>query len=51
MIKQPIGDFFAMIIGVPLLILATLIVFIIFAPIAVWDKLTYRKSRGPAEGT
>jgi len=43
MIKQPVADFFAMIIGVPLLILATLIVFLIFAPIAVWDKITYKK--------
>jgi len=50
-IKQPIADFFAMIIGVPLLILATLMVFLIFAPIAVWDKLTYRKARGSSEAT
>jgi hypothetical protein len=41
--RQPISDAFFMIVGVPLLLLATLVVLIIFAPIAVWDKLTYKR--------
>ena len=43
MTRQPISDAFFMIIGIPLLFLATLLVVLIFAPLAVWDKLTYKR--------
>jgi hypothetical protein len=43
--RRSVSDAFFMLVGVPLLLLATMLVFVIFVPYVVWNKLTYRPAR------
>lgn len=48
---RSVSDAFFMIVGVPLLLLATVVMVVIFVPYVVWNKLTYRPAREPVGTT